>query len=56
MRTLGVELGSQAWEACMMPLHYMRLESILKITLAEFYGHPKDSTSAESGPYAEKSF
>ena len=20
----GVELGSQAWEACMMPLHYMR--------------------------------
>ena len=20
----GVEPGSQAWEACMMPLHYMR--------------------------------
>ena len=25
MRTPGVEPGSQAWEACMMPLHYMRL-------------------------------
>ena len=24
MRTPGVELGSQAWEACMMPLHYVR--------------------------------
>ena len=21
----GVEPGSQAWEACMIPLHYMRL-------------------------------
>ena len=26
MRTPGVEPGSQAWEACMMPLHYMRLQ------------------------------
>ena len=25
MRMPGVEPGSQAWEACMMPLHYMRL-------------------------------
>ena len=24
MRTLGVEPGSKAWEACMMPLHYVR--------------------------------
>ena len=24
MRTPGVEPGSQAWEACMMPLHYVR--------------------------------
>ena len=24
MRTPEVEPGSQAWEACMMPLHYMR--------------------------------
>ena len=24
MRTPGVESGSQAWEACMMPLHYVR--------------------------------
>ena len=23
-RTPGVEPGSQAWEACMMPLHYVR--------------------------------
>ena len=25
MHMPGVEPGSQAWEACMMPLHYMRL-------------------------------
>ena len=25
VRMPGVEPGSQAWEACMMPLHYMRL-------------------------------
>ena len=25
MRTPGVEPRSQAWEACMMPLHYVRL-------------------------------
>ena len=25
MRTPGVEPGSQAWKACMMPLHYVRL-------------------------------
>ena len=24
MRMPGVEPGTQAWEACMMPLHYMR--------------------------------
>ena len=24
LRTPGVEPGSQAWEACMMPLHYVR--------------------------------
>jgi hypothetical protein len=24
MRTPGVEPGPQAWEACMMPLHYVR--------------------------------
>ena len=27
MRMPGVEPGSQAWEACMMPLHYMRSAS-----------------------------
>ena len=26
----GVEPGSQAWEACMMPLHYMRHAMILE--------------------------
>ena len=25
MRMPGVEPGSQAWEACMIPLHYMRI-------------------------------
>ena len=24
MRTPGLEPGSQVWEACMMPLHYVR--------------------------------
>ena len=27
MRMPGVEPGSQAWEACMMPLHYMHYET-----------------------------
>ena len=26
MRMPGIEPGSQAWEACMMPLHYMRCD------------------------------
>ena len=26
LRTPGVEPGSHAWEACVMPLHYVRLE------------------------------
>ncbi len=26
MRTPGVEPGAQAWEACMLPLHYVRLK------------------------------
>ena len=29
MRMPGVEPGSQAWEACMMPLHYMRSAYLL---------------------------
>ena len=29
MRTPGVEPGSQAWKACMMPLHYVRSRSHL---------------------------
>ena len=27
VRTPGVEPGSQAWEACMIPLHYMRFRN-----------------------------
>ena len=27
LRTPGVEPGSQAWEACMIPLHYVRYKS-----------------------------
>ena len=30
LRTPGVEPGSQAWEACMMPLHYVRLCQTLR--------------------------
>ena len=29
LRTPKVEPGSQAWEACMMPLHYVRLHDAL---------------------------
>ena len=29
LRTPGVEPGPQAWEACMIPLHYARLPKIL---------------------------
>ena len=29
MRTPGVEPGSQAWEACMIPLHYVRCYSLI---------------------------
>ena len=30
MHTPGVEPGSQAWEACMMPLHYVCYDNNLK--------------------------
>ena len=32
MRMPGVEPGSQAWEACMIPLHYMRYRSCSLLT------------------------
>ena len=31
MRTPGVEPGSQAWEACMIPLHYVRYDMWVRI-------------------------
>ena len=31
MRMPGVEPGSQAWEACMMPLHYMRWQLLTAV-------------------------
>ena len=31
MRMPGVEPGSQAWEACLIPLHYMRLVKVLAV-------------------------
>ena len=37
MRTPGVEPGSQAWEACMMALHYVRSQWL----------RPKGSSSAK---------
>jgi hypothetical protein len=33
MRTPGVEPGSQAWEACMMPLHYVRSQGLKKVAI-----------------------
>ena len=35
MRTPGVEPGSQAWEACMMPLHYVRCWRLKEVTTGE---------------------
>ena len=34
LRMPGVEPGSQAWEACMMPLHYMRSSGITSLCRA----------------------
>ena len=41
MRTPGLEPGSQAWEACMMPLHYVRSQkpSFARETLAEWQNY-----------------
>ena len=36
MRTPGVEPGSQAWEACMMPLHYVRWCQGSELTIEEY--------------------
>ena len=33
MRMPGVEPGSQAWEACMIPLHYMRVRLLINSLL-----------------------
>ena len=41
MRTPGVEPGSQAWEACMIPLHYVRWQGSLRmsfLTLLDTFG------------------
>ena len=35
LRMPGVEPGSQAWEACMMPLHYMRSEDLKRQKLLQ---------------------
>jgi hypothetical protein len=35
MHTPGVEPGSQAWEACMMPLHYMRLARFIRFLFSQ---------------------
>ena len=40
MRTPGVEPGSQAWEACMMPLHYVRLWLLLRKKSNEWQPSP----------------
>ena len=37
LRKPGVEPGSQAWEACMMPLHYMRLRCDFRASTYESY-------------------
>ena len=44
MRMPGVEPGSQAWEACMMPLHYMRHD----ITINLLFQLLEDHYSCES--------
>jgi hypothetical protein len=49
MRMPGVEPGSQAWEACMMPLHYMRLPSLSLPSNPKKYrrGLPKEPRRAQ---------
>ena len=51
MRTPGVEHGSQAWKACMMPLHYVRLvlaksAALYKSTQARNSGNDRLPASA----------
>ena len=59
MRTPGVEPGSQAWEACMMPLHYMRScrEIANRNVFAERGGFSKNGVCAKAGSdYIDKKF
>ena len=37
LRSPGVEPGSQAWEACMMPLHYVRYVSIAMFATSRIF-------------------
>ena len=43
LRTPGIESGSQAWEACMIPLHYVRADSGSD-AIACFSDHPENWT------------
>ena len=46
LRKPGVEPGSQAWEACMMPLHYMRMWHVIEVCVGTWL--PK--TCEDSAP------
>ena len=47
MRMPGVEPGSQAWEACMMPLHYMRLRILANMLDGELHPNCFDFACSE---------
>ena len=49
MRMPGVEPGSQAWGACMMPLHYMRLAHNFVYSLVSAYKAQRDILPFISG-------
>ena len=46
MRLPGVEPGSQAWEACMIPLHYMRVTMVSEQKTFNSFWHRLPGTSA----------
>ena len=48
MRMPGVEPGSQAWEACMMPLHYMRLSFVPSFHIGQSLRSPGTKTVPDS--------
>ena len=52
-RTPGVEPGSQAWEACMIPLHYVRCKSHYEARVAWWKIKPRAIKPLQGGVQGE---